>query len=115
MSRIPEEVLVATLNRVGPELRVVNDQRLVDILTGAGGVYSGFLKHPNYGYCKTLDEAITNLVCGGAVLAFLNMDGYRAARAAGPWGAAVYESFSPEERAEIDAVAAKIKLLPTGV
>jgi len=67
----PEDLVIAILNKVGPDVRIVDDNRLAKIFNNAaveGGVFEQFEWHPQYHYSKLLSDTLQILDQGGSII-----------------------------------------------
>lgn len=113
---LPEDVLIATLHRVGSDIRLTDDQRLSDIfheaaLKSKNSVFAPFKSHPLYGYSRVLGEALQTLDHAGSIVRENAAQHYFQAtdHTAGPFGKGVFEQLAPDQRALVDTVADKIR------
>ncbi len=110
----PEDLFIAVLNRVDPDITIVDDHRLVQILDkaakGNNSPFSAFRAHPVYGDSKVLSQVLEVLDDGGTVHHF-GADLYKykpSLRATGGYGRKKYDALTEAQRKAVDSVAKKI-------
>ena len=112
---LPEDVVIATLYRVGKDVRLVDDQRLAKILDDASKDQSGpfreFRLHPRYDFSRVLSETLQVLDLAGSIRRENAAQRYfrPSDHTAGAYGSSRFESLSPEDKAAVERVAEQIK------
>jgi hypothetical protein len=112
---LPEDVLIATLHRVGRDVRLVDDHTLSEIFDEAakesGSLFAPFQSHPLYGYSRLLGESLQTLDNAGSIVREnASQHRFRASEhTAGPFGRNLYNAMLSKQQAAIDAVAQKIR------
>jgi hypothetical protein len=112
---LPEDVVTATLNRVGEDVRIVDDQRLARIFDEASkdpsGPFREFRLHPRYGFSRLLSETLQVLDLAGSIRRENAAQRYFAPsdHTIGEYGKSKYDLLNEAERAAVDKVADQVK------
>jgi hypothetical protein len=111
----PEQILLATLHKVGPGIRLVDDYPLAKVFNDAASEYSDlfgpFSWHPHYHVSELLSESLQVLDSAGSIVRENAAQTYFrvSPHTAGPYGESVFKSLSPADQEKVDKVAAIIK------
>lgn len=115
MEHSPEKVLLATLHKVGTNVRLMDDFELAKVFNNAatqyGGPFKPFAWHRHYHVSEALSEALQVLDHAGSIVRENAAQTYfrASAHTAGPYGENVFQSLSPDEQKLVEMVAADIK------
>jgi hypothetical protein len=111
---LPEDVLLATLHKVGSDVRLVDGHNLAKLFNEAakdGGPFTRFAWHRHYHVSELLSRTLQVLDHAGSIVRENAAQTYFrvSPHAAGPYGKAVFESLPMHEQSAIEALAARIK------
>lgn len=110
----PEDILIATLYKIGKGVRISDDRRLADIFDEAAkreSIFARFKAHPQYRYSKLLSDTLQTLDLGGAIvrdnapLHYFRVSDH----AAGPFGESKFLCLSETDQVAVASVAEKIR------
>jgi hypothetical protein len=114
-SILPEDLLVATISRVGGPLRLKDDV-LARVLNDVAAshpesAFGPFKWHPLYHYSRLLGDTLQNLDHAGSIVRENASQSYFKAsdHTLGPYGQRLYENMDNEGKALIDKVADQIR------
>jgi hypothetical protein len=112
---LPEDVLIATFNRVG-NVRLEDNSRLAEIFDKArqqvpAGPFDSFRLHPRYGYSRVLSDTLQILDHAGSIVRENATQQYfrPTPHTLGGFGESLYRGLSLEHRQVIDQVAEQIR------
>jgi hypothetical protein len=110
----PEDLLLATLHKVGEGTRIVDDQRLAAIFNDAAeqkpDLFRPFRWHRQYHYSKLLSDTLQLLDLGGSIVRenaptkYFKISGHTA----GSYGAEKFSSLDQDAQKVVLSVAGKI-------
>jgi hypothetical protein len=112
---LPEDVVIATLNRVGKGVRLVDDHRLAKIFDDASkngeGPFRDFRLYPRYEFSRLLSETLQVLDLAGSIRRENAAQRYfgPSEHTLGEYGKSKYDQLEAAERAAVDKVANQIK------
>jgi hypothetical protein len=115
MERSPEKVLLATLHKVGTDVRLKDDFDLAKVLNEAaeeyGGPFRPFAWHRHYHVSEVLSEALQILDHAGSIVRENAAQTYFrvSPHTAGPYGASVFQSLVRDDQELVEKVAARIR------
>ncbi len=115
MDRTPENILLATLHKVGPDVRLVDNHDFAELFNIAAksyrDVFKSFAWHRHYHVSERLCEALQALDHAGSIIRENAAQTYFrvSAHAAGPFGASVFDSLAAQERLAVEELATKIR------
>jgi hypothetical protein len=111
---LPEELIVAVLNRVGQSARIVDDFRLARIFDNASKrdvpAFAQFRCHRQYHFSRLLSDTLQILDHAGSITRENAAQKYFrvSPHTAGPFGRARYEALEPKEKQLVDEIAQHI-------
>jgi hypothetical protein len=110
----PERVLLATLHKVGDDVRLADDFQLARLFNQASGeheLFQPFAWHRHYHVSDVLSQALQALDQAGSIVRENAAQTYfRASRhTLGQYGESIYNSLTPQQRLQIETVANAIK------
>lgn len=113
----PEHVLVATFFKVGPDVRIANDENLAEIFNDASkkspSLFGDFSWHSLYRHSTVLSDALQRLDLGGAIVRENppTTDLYFSIteRTGGAYGASKYRKLTKAQRSVVEDVARRIR------
>lgn len=111
---LPEEIVVAVLNKVGCDVRLADDIRLAsafdDVAQEAGGIFEQFAKHPRYNYSRLLTGTLQSLDHGGSIVRNNPGTSYFSVtrHTAGAYGKGMFDSLSRPDQVRVEALAKRI-------
>jgi len=112
---LPEDVVTATLNRVGQGVRLVDDHRLAKIFDDASknpeGPFRDFRLHPRYEFSRLLSETLQVLDLAGSIRRENAAQRYfgPSEHTLGEYGKSKYDQLPEPDRIAVDNVAAQLK------
>ena len=113
--RMPEDLVIAVLHRVGRDARIVDDFQLASVFDEAArsrvSSFARFRCHPQYGFSKLLSETLQILDHAGSITRENAAQRYFrvSPHTAGPFGRGKYDELSEPERQLVDDVASQIR------
>ena len=111
----PEDVLIAVLHKVGPRVRIADDQRLASLFDDAAAESKGnlaqFRSHPQYHYSDILSEALATLDLGGSIERKNAATKYFhiSAQTAGAYGKRKFAELDSKDKAEVAELAKRLR------
>lgn len=110
---LPEEIVVAVLNKVGCDVRLADDLRLAsvfdDVAQDHGGIFKQFVKHPRYHYSRLLTATLQSLSHGGSIVRDSQTSYFRVTRhTAGAYGKRIFDGLSHPDQVQVKALAKRI-------
>lgn len=112
---LPEKILLATLHKVGPNTRLVDDFALAKIFNDAaeslGSPFKPFAWHRHYRVSELLSESLQVLDSAGSIVRENASQTYFrvSPHTAGPFGSSVFESLEEEDQLAVEEVAERIR------
>ena len=112
---LPEDIVTATLNRVGKDVRLVDDQRLAKIFDDASkdpeGAFREFRIYPRYEFSRLLSETLQVLDLAGSIRRENAAQRYfgPSEHTLGEYGKSKYDQLEAPDKAAVDRVATQIK------
>lgn len=113
--RSPEKILLATLYKVGRDVRLKDDFELAKVFNDAskdlGGPYKPFAWHRHYHVSEVLSEGLQALDQAGSIVRENAAQTYFrvSPHTAGEYGKSIFKSLEPDEQALVENVAKRIK------
>ena len=111
----PETVLLATLHKVGNDVRLLDDFALAQIFNDAsqkyGGLFKQFAWHPHYRVSELLTGTLQLLDHAGSIVRENAAQTYFriSPHTAGPYGASLFDSLETEDQTVVLEVAQRIR------
>lgn len=115
LERTPENLLLATLHKVGTECRLVDDFTLAKIFNDAarkfGGAFKQFAWHPHYHVSETLSETLQLLDHAGSIVRENAAQTYFrvSPHTAGPFGQKALDALESEDRRRVEMISDQIR------
>ena len=115
ITHTPEDVLLATLHKVGMDVRLVDGHSLARLFneaaTDVGGPFARFAWHRHYHVSELLSRALQVLDHAGSIVRENAAQTYFrvSPHAAGPFGKTVFDSLPAVEKGAIEELADRIK------
>jgi len=112
---LPEDIVTATLNRVGKGVRLVDDPRLAKIFDDASknleGPFREFRLHPRYEFSRLLSETLQVLDLAGSIRRENAAQRYfgPSEHTLGEYGKSKYDQLPEPDKVAVDKVATQIK------
>jgi hypothetical protein len=111
---LPEEILVAVLHKVGPNIRLVDDERLASAFNEAAeksAILRPFRWHPQYFFSQRLSNALQVLDLGGSIVRENAPTKYFtiSRHTAGSYGETTFSSLAKDDQAAISDLADKLR------
>jgi hypothetical protein len=115
MNRTPETVLLATLHKVGRDVRLVDNFELARIFNEAakefGEPFKQFAWHRHYHVSERLSETLQLLDHAGSIVRENAAQTYFrvSPHTAGPFGGSAFDSLDASDQTAVDLVSARIR------